>query len=1236
MTNLSTYINIDGNQGNFTEVTGNTITGEGGNIANITGANVTGTVGTASVASTAYSVSGANVSGAVAIANTAYAVSGANVSGQVGNALVAGTVYTNAQPNITSVGTLTTLSVTGNVEAAGITTTGAAGNITGANVISANTFIGDGSQLTGMYSNTNVQSYLPIYSGLLGGTLTTASQPNLTSAGATFSAGNITANNLSISNAVGITGNLTVGGNVNFTSGNINQISGNAGSFFGDTYGFGALYAGIPSGFGNIPATVLQVSANYNDYAEFNIQNINGGTNATTDIVATADNGGIDSYYADFGITSSTFNGTSGNALGNILGPNDVYVYSHGANTAQPAGSPGNLVLATATKGTIVKIAVGGGNIANLVATFNPANTVSANTTSGALVIAGGVGVSGNLNAANVVGTSLYGTIATASQTNITALGTITALSAVSISTGNIQTTGNATIGGNLNVSGNINATGNINIISGNSGQFYGNTTTGFNALYAGTPSGYTLLPQEVTQFSTNFNGYTQVSSHNINSGNQSTSDFVATADTGTDSVGYIDMGIAGSGYNGAVAGSNNGLGTSVNPFDGYLYTQGNAAAQLGNLVLGTNVPGSKIKFISGGSNIANIALTISSPNTNTTLSVAGNVTATAFIGNGAPLTSITGANVTGQVGNALIAGTVYTNAQPNITSTGTLSTLSVTGNVSFGDNTLFYSSYTTMNGLGIFHSTGANPQTLQVSTNSRANGIALSTIGTANSLVVSTGGIEFIAGGTLNANTTPSGGTSVATITTGGLSVNGNVVATGNVSAGNLYTSGVLAVSTLVANGLSTPWSNAGPLVGNLIVQYGNSLLRTNGNIAAGAPFAYGNVGTANTFSYVTQWVPPTNNVYIDPNNGNDLWDGSINTPFKTMAAALAARLNIGVAYNLLPGTYTESITITDQNLNINGPGFGGGVNITGTWNFAHTASSIRVYGCSFNTLVFSGTGSLYLDNCLTNTVDVIGTGYFDVINSSMENGNVSLLQGTTTTCFTNITTTTFGNIDIDGNVTVNIFNSTASNANVTVEAGTLVLESSELTSPVANATVLTMSSGTVLIANNTTFADPDGTSSKVTVGGLWSFAGVNVDYANSTFTGTNFGEPTYYDNITVIGLVQAAAVTNTRVVPRINYATSSATITINADTTDQYDILALAVASTISAPTGTLTDGQKLNIRIRDNGISQTITWNAVFRVIGTVLPATTTAGKLCYVGCIYNQLDSKWDVVSVAQEA
>ena len=127
----------------------------------VAGANVSGAV---SFATTANAVAGANVSGAVSFATTANAVAGANVSGQVSNALVAGTVYTNAQPNITSVGTLTTVTVSGNANV---------GNILTDNYKYAN---GVSISFAGSYSNSNVANYLPTFTGTVGATaLTTGS-----------------------------------------------------------------------------------------------------------------------------------------------------------------------------------------------------------------------------------------------------------------------------------------------------------------------------------------------------------------------------------------------------------------------------------------------------------------------------------------------------------------------------------------------------------------------------------------------------------------------------------------------------------------------------------------------------------------------------------------------------------------------------------------------------------------------------------------------------------------------------------------------------------------------------------------------------------------------------------------------------------------------------------------------------------------------------------------------------
>lgn len=123
---------------------------------------------------------------------------------------------------------------------------------------------------------------------------------------------------------------------------------------------------------------------------------------------------------------------------------------------------------------------------------------------------------------------------------------------------------------------------------------------------------------------------------------------------------------------------------------------------------------------------------------------------------------------------------------------------------------------------------------------------------------------------------------------------------------------------------------------------------------------------------------------------------------------------------------------------------------------------------------------------------------------------------------------------------------------------------------------------------------------------------------------------------NTTVAGIATTQTLTNKRVTPRINGTTTNTTITPNGDTTDQYNVTALGSAAIIAAPSGTPTNGQKLIIRIKDNGISRLLTWSASYRQVGTVLPAATTANKLIYVGCVYNTESSLWDVVAVAEEA
>jgi hypothetical protein len=70
---------------------------------------------------------------------------------------------------------------------------------------------------------------------------------------------------------------------------------------------------------------VVSGKGDINNYLQLNIQNNNQGVNASSDIVATANNGSENDNYIDMGINSQNFAGFLG-------GPNDSYLYTHARN----------------------------------------------------------------------------------------------------------------------------------------------------------------------------------------------------------------------------------------------------------------------------------------------------------------------------------------------------------------------------------------------------------------------------------------------------------------------------------------------------------------------------------------------------------------------------------------------------------------------------------------------------------------------------------------------------------------------------------------------------------------------------------------------------------------------------------------------------------------------------------------------------------------------------------------
>ena len=231
-----------------------------------------------------------------------------------------------------------------------------------------------------------------------------------------------------------------------------------------------------------------------------------------------------------------------------------------------------------------------------------------------------------------------------------------------------------------LYVHGNINFTGNVtqNTVTVQQGIFTGeNPATGFSALYAGilqTP--LTFLPATVFQLNTNSNEYTQMNYQNLNGGNVASAEYVITADNGTDLTGYIDMGIAGSGWDGT---QSNSLGTAVTPNDGWIYVQNGTGTNGGHLVLGATSLNKKVKIVSGGASASNVVAEFSA----TGLSVPGTITST-FAGN------LTG-NVTGRA--STVTNGVYT------TDTGTVTNTMLAGSIA---NNKLANSNITINGISV------------------------------------------------------------------------------------------------------------------------------------------------------------------------------------------------------------------------------------------------------------------------------------------------------------------------------------------------------------------------------------------------------------------------------------------------------------------------------------------------------------------------------------------------------
>ena len=524
------------------------------------------------------------------------------------------------------------------------------------------------------------------------------------------------------------------------------------------------------------------------------------------------------------GLISATGNVTGGNILtaglisatgnitgGNILGGANVNATTHTGTTASLSGNVtgGNIL----TGGLISATGNITGDNVSAVGYLGTSLSLTGN------IVAAYVTANSDINAGNVYTTSAVSATGTVTGGNITTLGTVAA-GAVS-STGNVTVQAGKYFVGDGGFLSNVTATSNVavtQIANGTSllavSQTNGNitgavngisnvwvlsdvgiTVTGLNSVtgnviagnvttaglvsaagnvtaanFFGSGSGLTNIPGG------NVSGTVANATYAVSAGSATTAGTVTTAaQPNITSVGTLSS----VSVTGAITGGSLSVSTG-NVTSGNLLISG-AILDSAQLDIQTTAANANIVLTPNGTGNVNVGR----------VSASGNITAAAYYGSGAGLSDIAGGNVSGTVANATYAvssgsaesattaGTVTTNAQPNITSVGTLNSVSVTGNITGG------------NILG-----GANVN-------------ATTHTGTTASLSGNVTGGNILTGGLISATGNITGGNLIGTIV--GNLTGTTVSASGNITGGNLSVgTGTITVNNII-NGSTNGTGNIG-----------------------------------------------------------------------------------------------------------------------------------------------------------------------------------------------------------------------------------------------------------------------------------------------------------------------------------------------------------------------------------------------------------------------------------------
>jgi hypothetical protein len=493
--------------------------------------------------------------------------------------------------------------------------------------------------------------------------------------------------------------------------------------------------------------------------------------------------------------------GPSANATIGVNGTSNVAVFATtGAYVKGIVSATGNVkgsyILGNGSQLTGLPATYTDANVTTLLGNFGSNVIVSTgNITGGNVASLGQISTVGNVTGAYILGngSQLTGLPALYGNSNVVAL--LSAFGSNTISTTGTITSGNIT-GGNVLTSGIVSATGNVfsqnNLLTQGTVSATGNIITDgyFVGTFYGNVTGNFVIPGSNTQVVFNTNGNADaVGGMTYNKGSNTFTVLGVISSQGNVIAGNV-ITVGQVSATGNITGGN--LNSTGNVTGGNILTGGLISAA-GGITTGTTVLATG--NIRGGNLLSNglVSSTGNITGTNlqgTTASVSGSVTGASIVGG-----IITGSNVsvTGNVTGASIVGNIATSNQLGITAVGTLTSLSVAGNINAGN----------VNTAGQFSITGN------------------------------------ISGGNVTAGNINAGGTIVATALD-----SATASMTGNIIAGNILTAGIVSATGNVtgnyvlgnisqATGFPATYSNAN--VVSLLSGFGSNIVSTTGNVTAG-----------------------------------------------------------------------------------------------------------------------------------------------------------------------------------------------------------------------------------------------------------------------------------------------------------------------------------------------------------------------------------------------------------------